>query len=72
MNFYGAFSRTGKGNGIILQALNGKVLKFAYRLEFDATNNVVEYEALLLGLELCKDRGMRCLSIKGDSNLVIQ
>jgi ribonuclease HI len=72
MNFDGAFSRLGKGVGIVLQAPNGKVSKFAYRLEFDATNNVAEYEALLLGLELCKDRGVKCLNIKGDSDLVIQ
>jgi ribonuclease HI len=72
MNFDGAFSRAGKGVGIVLQAPNGEVLKFSYRLEFDATNNVAEYEALLLGLELCKDRGVKCLNIKGDSDLVIQ
>jgi ribonuclease HI len=72
MHFDGAFSRLGKGVGIVLQAPNGKVSKFAYRLEFDATNNVAEYEALLLGLELCKDRGIKCLNIKGDSDLVIQ
>jgi ribonuclease HI len=41
-------------------------------LEFDATNNVAEYEALLLGLEVCKDMGVKCLNIKGDSDLVIQ
>jgi ribonuclease HI len=52
--------------------LHGEVLKFAYRLEFDATNNVVEYEALLLDLELCRDRGIKCLNIKGDPDLVIQ
>jgi ribonuclease HI len=72
MNSNGVFSRVGKGVGIVLQAPNGKVFKFAYRLEFDATNNVVEYEALLLGLEICKDRGVKCLNIKGDSNLVLQ
>jgi ribonuclease HI len=72
MNFDGAFSRAGKGVGIVLQAPSGEVLKFAYRLEFDATNNVAEYEALLLGLELCRDRGIKCLNIKGDSDLVIQ
>ena len=49
MDFDDAFSRLGKGAGIVLQAQNGKIFKFAYRLEFDATNNVVEYEALLLG-----------------------
>jgi hypothetical protein len=72
MNFDGDFSRVGKGVGIVLQAPNGKVSKFAYRLEFDATNNVAEYEALLLGLELCRDRGVKCLNIRGDSDLVIQ
>jgi ribonuclease HI len=72
MNFDGAFSRAGKGAGIVLQAPNGKVSKFAYRLEFDATNNVAEYEALLLGLELCRDRGVKCLNIRGDLDLVIQ
>jgi ribonuclease HI len=72
MNFDGVFSRLGKGAGIVLQVPNGKVSKFAYRLEFDATNNVAEYEALLLGFELCKDRRVKCLNIKGDSDLVIQ
>jgi ribonuclease HI len=56
----------------VLQAPRGEVLKFAYRLEFDATDNVAKYEALLLGLELCRDRGIKCLNIKGDSDLVIQ
>ena len=72
LNFDGVFSRVGKGVGIVLQTPNGEVLKFSYRLEFDATNNVAEYEALLLGLELCRDRGIKCLNIKGDSDLVIQ
>jgi ribonuclease HI len=72
MNFDVGFSRAGKGVGIMLQAPSGNVFKFAYRLEFDATNNVAEYEALLLGLEVCKDMGVKCLNIKGDSDLVIQ
>jgi hypothetical protein len=58
MNFDGAFSRAGKGAGIVLQAPNGKVSKFAYRLEFDETNNVVEYEALCLGLNFAEIGGL--------------
>jgi ribonuclease HI len=72
MNFDGAFSRVGKGAGIVIQSPNDQKFKFAYRLEFDATNNVAEYEALLLGLQVCKDMGVKCLNIKGDSDLVIQ
>jgi hypothetical protein len=72
MNFDGAFSRAGKGVEIVLQSPSGEVMKFSYRLEFDATNNVAEYEALLLGLEIWRDRGIKCLNIKGDSDFVIQ
>jgi ribonuclease HI len=72
MHFDGAFSRSRKGVGIVIESPSSQEFKFAYRLEFDATNNVAEYEALLLGLELCKDMGVKCLNIKGDSYLVIQ
>jgi ribonuclease HI len=71
MNFDGAHSRSGKGAGIVLKSPTGKTYNFAFKLEFDATNNVAEYEALLLGLEIAKDMGIKILNIKGDSDLVI-
>jgi len=55
----------------VLKSPLDHIFKFAYRLEFEATNNVVEYEALLLGLELAKSLKIKLLSIKGDSNLII-
>ena len=42
-----------------------------FRLEFEASNNVVEYEALHLGLETAKDMGIKMLNIKGDLDLVV-
>ena len=36
------------------------------------TNNIVEYEACIKGLETTLDLGVRQLEIHGDSNLVIQ
>jgi ribonuclease HI len=71
MNFDCAHSRSGKGAGIVLVSPTGKSYNFAFRLEFDTTNNVVEYETLLLGLEIAKDMGIKILNIKGDSDLVI-
>ena len=71
MYFDGALSRHGKGAGFVLKYPLGHIFKFAYRLEFEATSNVVEYEALLLGLELEKALRVKLLSIKGDSDLVI-
>ena len=38
----------------------------------DATNNVAEYEALLAGLELALDRGVRRLTVFMDSELVVR
>jgi ribonuclease HI len=71
MYFDGASSRHGKGAGIVLKSPLGHIFKFAYRLEFEATNNVAEYEAILLGLELAKALKIKLLSIKGDSDLII-
>ena len=44
----------------------------AYRLNFKCTNNMAEYEALLLGLKLIKSLGRIRVSVLGDSDLVIQ
>ena len=71
MHFDGAFSRSGKGASIVIESPSHKEFNFSYRLEFNATNNVAEYEALLLGLELCKEKGIKRLEVKGDSDLVI-
>ena len=49
MNFDGANSRSGKGTGVVITSPRGQVFNFTFRLEFEATNNVEKYEALLLG-----------------------
>ena len=71
MNFDRAYSRAGKGDGIVITSPKGKVFNFAFRLEFEATNNVAEYEALLLGLEITKDMGIQMLNIRVESDLII-
>lgn len=43
----------------------------AYRLNFKCTNNMAEYEALLLGLKLIRNLGASKVSILGDSGLII-
>jgi len=71
MYFDGVSSKHGKGVGIVLKSPLGRVFKFAYRLEFEATNNIAEYEALLLDLKMAKTLKVKLLSIKGNSDLVI-
>ena len=71
MYFDGAYSKAGKGVGIVIISPSNQIYNFAFRLEFEASNNVVEYETLFLGLETAKDMGIIMLNIKGDSYLVI-
>ena len=66
-----AYSKAGKGAGIVIISPSNQTYNFAFRLEFEASNNVVEYEALLLGLETAKDMGIKMLNIKGGSDLVV-
>jgi ribonuclease HI len=49
----------------------GKIHNFSYRLEFACTNNVTEFEALLLGIENAYNLGCGHLSVFGDSELVV-
>ena len=42
------------GVGIVLQSPEGDKLKYKVRLQYQTTNNEVEYEALLKDLELAK------------------
>jgi hypothetical protein len=57
MYFDGASSSEGAGAGILLIAPKGKfTIPFSYHLQWDIdyTNNVCEYEALILGLEAAR------------------
>ena len=48
-----------------------RTLKYAVRLQFLATNNGVEYEALLTRLSLAKALGAKSLIVQVDSQLII-
>jgi hypothetical protein len=67
MYFDGACSREGSGVGIVFISPTQEVIPMSYKLEFDTTNNISEYEALLLGLKAAKDMGIDKLSVFGDS-----
>ena len=59
------------GAGVVLIPLKGETLKYAVRLQFTATNNEAEYEALLIGLNLAKALGVKNLIVQVDSQLII-
>jgi ribonuclease HI len=49
----------------------GKIHNLFYRLEFSSTNNVTEFEDLLLGIENAYNLGFGHHSVFGDSKLVV-
>ncbi|XP_034679875.1 uncharacterized protein LOC117909936 [Vitis riparia] len=74
--FDGAANQSRFGIGILLISPQGAHIPRSVRLVFSdhhrLTNNIVEYEACITGLEIALDLGIRQLEIHGDSNLVIQ
>jgi ribonuclease HI len=60
------------GAGVVLIDPNGDQVKYIVHLEFKATNNMAEYEALIFGLAATLSLGIRQLLMKGDSQLIIK
>lgn len=52
---------------IMLVSLEGGMILMVYKLNFDCTNNIVEYEALILGLKETINLGITHLKVYGDS-----
>jgi ribonuclease HI len=67
----GAANSRGSGLGIVLISPEGELLEQAVRLGFDASNNEVEYEALLHGLRAARRLGADPLTIHCDSQLIV-
>ena len=56
---------------VLFLSPNGAVFEFSNRLEDGCTNNQVEYEALLFGLEILQSMGVKHVKAFGDSILVV-
>ena len=55
--------RTGPGAGVVLTFPKGNKLKYVLQVHFAASNNVAEYEALIHGLRLAKELGIRWIYV---------
>ncbi|KAJ9678147.1 hypothetical protein PVL29_022899 [Vitis rotundifolia] len=76
MYFDGTANHSGYGIGVLLISPHGDHIPRSIRLAFSdrhpATNNIVEYEACILGLEIALELGIRQVEVFGDSNLVLR
>ncbi|XP_057760688.1 uncharacterized protein LOC130981070 [Arachis stenosperma] len=66
----GSSNVTSGGAGVILESQNGIVIEQSVRYEFPVSNNQAKYEALLAGLALAKDVGVKVLELSTDSQVV--
>ncbi|GJZ28943.1 reverse transcriptase domain-containing protein [Tanacetum coccineum] len=60
----------GSGAGLILTNPEGAEFTYAMRFRFEATNNEAEYEALIAGLRIAEQMGVKNLQAHVDSRLV--
>ena len=67
----GAANRKGVGVGIVLVTPEKLVMEKSLRLGFLATNNEVEYEALLAGMEMVNQLKGKVVELYLDSRLVV-
>ncbi|XP_071909707.1 uncharacterized protein [Coffea arabica] len=67
----GASSKEGSGAGLLLTSPTGEELTYALRFDFPASNNEVEYEALLTGLRIAHQMGIIAIKVRSDSLLVV-
>ncbi len=69
---HGSKILNGSGAGVLLQLPTGEKLHYVLQIHFEATNNMAEYEALIHGLRVAKDIGIKYVVCCGDSDLVAQ
>ena len=67
MYFDGLAMKTGVGAGLLFVSPLGQHMRYVVRLLFPASNNMAEYEALLSGLRIAIELGIKRLEVQGDS-----
>nr|XP_009792137.1 PREDICTED: uncharacterized protein LOC104239253 [Nicotiana sylvestris] len=70
MYFDGVAHHGGAGAGVVFVTSQGEVLPYSFMLTQLCSNNVAEYQALILGLEMAVEMKRLQLQVFGDSQLV--
>ena len=70
MFFDGSLMKKGAGTGLAFMSPLGVHMRYMVRIHFPSSNNVAEYEALINGLRITIELGIRRLDVRGNSQLV--
>ncbi|KAL0292073.1 UNVERIFIED_CONTAM: hypothetical protein Scaly_2606700 [Sesamum calycinum] len=71
MLFDGASQSNGAGAGVVFVSLEKQVLTYSIVLTELCSNNVTEYQALIIGLQMALEMGILEMELYGDSKLII-
>ncbi|KAK1670618.1 hypothetical protein QYE76_058777 [Lolium multiflorum] len=72
MHFDRSKQHQGLGAEVTLKSPTGEELPYVLQIHFEPTNNMAEYDALLHGLRIAKEIGIKHIICCGDSDLVAQ
>jgi len=67
----GSSNPKGAGAGIVLEGPNDILIEKSLHFAFKTSNNQAEYEAILTGLSLAREVGVKSLTCKTDSKLAV-
>ena len=67
----GASNQKGSGIGLVLISLEKVIIKKSLRLDFSATNNEAEYEALVIGMAMVQRMGEKSVKVFSDSRFIV-
>ncbi|KAH9308688.1 hypothetical protein KI387_036599, partial [Taxus chinensis] len=71
LQFDGSCVTSGCSAGAVLISSEEEIIPLSFKLHFFNTNNTIEYESLLLGMQVSKERGIKNLKVQGDAELVV-
>jgi ribonuclease HI len=69
--FDGSVMKTRAGASLLFVSPLGEHMQYVVRLHFPASNNMAEYEALLCGLKIAIEIGIKRLDVRGGSQFMI-
>ncbi|KAL6291692.1 hypothetical protein ACE6H2_009202 [Prunus campanulata] len=70
--FDGAARKKGAGAGVVFITPSGGLIPYSFSLMTLCSNNIAEYEALIIGLEIALEMSINCLHAFGDSQLIVK
>jgi ribonuclease HI len=71
MFFDGASSKESVGARVVFISPTQETISLSYKMKIQKTNNMAEYESLVLGLKATKDMKIKELPVFGDVELIV-